>query len=250
MHPSSEMVRAACAAGCLSLMSLLPAQAAGAPGGFRGAAPARAFPMAPRVIVQPQVRQPAPAPNTRSPGFHQPGYRNFGYRGAGPLYGHVRTAAPPYPPQGIFQRGPGIGHNGQYRSRLYGGGAYVYPYGAQVYPYGAYGVGTYGAPQFASQVEPPLTYQYAEPPVQGYYGYRGYYGGPAPCVAPVIIQIGASAPGRLLPSVAGGGGAGCSVPQVVTYSRADAGPRVIEGVGRGEAERPRRGAKRALRVRY
>jgi len=245
MHPSSGIGRAACAASCLAFFSFMPvaAQAAGPTGGgapgFRAAAPAPAgFHAAPRaMIARPQMQHPAPqgvrAP-IGSPGLAQ---RSFGYRGpglpplGGPIYGHVRTGPQPYP-QAYGQFRPGFGQHDHNRGRRFAGGPLIYPFG--------YGTGS-------TFVEPSLVTQYAEPPLQGYYGYYGA-AAPAPCVAPVIIQIGPTAggAGRLLPPVVQSGSGGCSVPQVVTYARADASPRVIDGIG----PKPRGKRKHALRARY
>jgi hypothetical protein len=254
MHPSSGMGRAACAATCLVFLSFMPvtAEATGAMGGghmggFRLAPPAAAgFHSAPRAIVaRPQMQRLAPQglgrPNGGYPGFAQ---RNFGYQRpgmppmGGPIYGHVRTGPQPYPHvfPGYGQSRPGFAQFDHNRGRRFAGGPLIYPFGG------------YGAGSYAPQVEPSLVTQYAEPPLQGYYG---YYGGPAPtpCVAPIIIQIGPTAggAGRLLPPVVqGGGSGGCGVPQVVTYARADAPPQVIEGLGPA----PRGKRKHALRARY
>ncbi|MDF2115123.1 hypothetical protein PY365_06030 [Roseiarcaceae bacterium H3SJ34-1] len=268
MHPSSGMVRAACAASCLVLTSFLPAQA-GASGGFRGVAPALGgFHAAPRAAMsQPRMQRPA-SQNYGHPSFGQAGGRyagngipnlghtsfghtttanpalgrpSFGYPGrqplGGPIYGHVRTGPELYPhgfaAWGYGQPRPGFRYDHHRTQRVVGAvglGAYGYPYGGDAYP--------------VSQAEPSVVMQYAEPPLQGYYG---SYGGPAPCAAPIIIQInpGAGGAGRLLPPVVqGGGGSGCGVPQVVTYARADAPPQVIEGIGAA----PRH--KHRLRARY
>jgi len=264
MHPSSGMVRAACAASCL-LTCFLPLTAQA--GGFRAAGPAPGgFHAAPRAAIgQARVQRPAlPAlghaglghaglghaggryagggiPNlgrtgfghtaTANPSFGRP---SFGYPGrqlpGGPIYGHVRTGPQPY---GFAGYGYGQHRFGQYdhsRRRRFAG--------PLIYPFGGYGGET-----VVTQAEPPLVAQYAEPPLQGYYGAVA----PTPCVAPIIIQIGPTAGGggRLLPLVVQGGSAGgCGVPQVVTYARADAPPQVIDGIG------PARRGKHKVRARY
>lgn len=156
---------------------------------------------------------------------------------AGPIHGHVRTGPQPYPqafpPYGYGQFRPGLGRHDYNRGRRFAGAPLIYPFGG-------YGAGS-------TVVEPSVVTQYAEPPLQGYYGYYGAPA-PAPCVASVIIQIGpmAGGAGRLLPPVVQGGSGGCAVPQVVTYTRADAPPRVIDGIGPA----PRGKRKHALRTRY
>lgn len=98
--------------------------------------------------------------------------------------------------------------------------------------YGAAGWGaTYNvqaAPVYTGYAEPPLQWTHAEPDL-------------APCVRPLIIQIGSPAHNRAMPQVSYGA-AGCGAPQVVRYV---AGPRVLD-VTSGEA--PARGA--ALRARH
>jgi hypothetical protein len=274
MHPSSGMVRAACAASCLVLTSFLPltAQAGGAAGGFRGAGPAPGgFHAAPRApMSRPHMQRSAPQnyghagfghaggryaggisnlgrtgfghTATANPSFGRP---SFGYPGrpplGGPIYGHVKTG-PQFYPHGIASQGysnaygqhrPGFGGYDHNRGRRFAGGPLIYPFGG------------YGAETIVPQVEPSVVTQYAEPPLQGYYG---SYGGPAPatCAAPIIIQIGPSSGGTgLLPPVVQGGGAGgCGVPQVITYARAEAPPQVIEGLG------PAPRGKHRVRARY
>jgi hypothetical protein len=206
---TAYLIAAATAAGALAIPAVAPAAAAPAAGSHaRGPVAAPTFNGA-RPVHRPRPPAFAPRPHARS-GVHAPSPHGRWQGHHARSHGHwnARFGRPDH-----HRR---HGYHGRRNMLGYGAAGWGSVYNVQA------------APAYTGYAEPPLQWTHAEPDL-------------APCVRPLIIQIGAPVYNRPIPEVTYGA-AGCGAPQVVRYV---VGPRVLD-VTSGEA--PARGA--ALRARH